>query len=153
MEELRDELSRLPDHTVVLYLTMFQDAAGTPSPRGRRWTSSRTASRAPIYGFYDTFLGHGIVGGSMVTFEEIGRKAAQFGIRMLAGEDRASCRTVPSRTEATFRCLIGTNSGDGTSAKNSCRPPASSGSKRPRIGSNITDLSLGRVLCAPWRHS
>src|SRR5271157_2400859 len=28
MEELRGELSRLPDHTVVLYLTMFQDAAG-----------------------------------------------------------------------------------------------------------------------------
>ena len=34
MEELRGKLSRLPDHTVVLYLTMFQDAAGeTFSPR------------------------------------------------------------------------------------------------------------------------
>src|SRR5271165_6263968 len=34
MEELRGDLSRLPDHTVVLYLTMFQDAAGkTFTPR------------------------------------------------------------------------------------------------------------------------
>ena len=28
MKELRGALSRLPDHTVVLYLVMFQDAAG-----------------------------------------------------------------------------------------------------------------------------
>jgi hypothetical protein len=28
LPELRDKLARLPDHTVVLYLTLFQDAAG-----------------------------------------------------------------------------------------------------------------------------
>ena len=87
LQELRGELSRLPDHTVVLYLTMFQDAAGASFAPRQALDQFATASRAPIYGFYDTFLGHGIVGGSMVTFEEIGRKAAQLGIRMLAGED------------------------------------------------------------------
>ena len=87
LQELRGELSRLPDHTVVLYLTMFQDAAGASFAPRQALDEFATASRAPIYGFYDTFLGHGIVGGSMVTFEEIGRKAAQLGIRMLAGED------------------------------------------------------------------
>src|SRR5271166_4930437 len=87
MEELRGELSRLADHTVVLYLTMFQDAAGkTVTPR-QALDAFAPASRAPIYGCYDTYLGHGIVGGSMVTFEQIGRKAAQLGIRILAGED------------------------------------------------------------------
>ena len=40
MEELRGELSRLPDHTVVLYLTIFQDAAGKNLPRARRWIRS-----------------------------------------------------------------------------------------------------------------
>ena len=44
-------------------------------------------SDEPIYACYDTYLGHGIVGGTMVTFEEIGRKAAQLGMRILAGED------------------------------------------------------------------
>ena len=87
MEELRGELSRLPDHTVVLYLTMFQDAAGKTFTPRQALEAFAPASRAPIYGFYDTYLGHGIVGGSMVTFEEIGRKAAQLGIRILAGED------------------------------------------------------------------
>ena len=84
LQELRGELSRLPDHTVVLYLTMFQDAAGASFAPRQALDQFATASRAPIYGFYDTFLGHGIVGGSMVTFEEIGRKAACIRIGFLA---------------------------------------------------------------------
>src|SRR5271166_7045758 len=78
MEELRGELSRLPDRTVVLYLTMFQDAAGKTFTPRQALDTFAPASRAPIYGFYDTYVGHGIVGGSMVTFEEIGRKAANW---------------------------------------------------------------------------
>jgi PAS domain S-box-containing protein len=87
MEELRGELSRLADHTVVLYLTMFQDAAGKTFTPRQALDTFAPASRAPIYSCYDTYVGHGILGGWMVTFEEIGRKAAQLGIRILAGED------------------------------------------------------------------
>ena len=87
MEELRGELSRLPDHTVVLYLTIFQDAAGKTFTPRQALDTFAPASSAPIYGCFDTYLGHGIVGGSMVTFEQIGRKAAQLGVRILAGED------------------------------------------------------------------
>ena len=96
LQELRGELSRLPDHTVVLYLTMFQDAAGASFTPRQALDQFATASRAPIYGFYDTYLGHGIVGGSMVTFEEIGRKAAQLGIRMLADEDAQTAARLES---------------------------------------------------------
>ncbi len=65
-------------------------------PAGRTFTPRQAldqfapASRAPIYACYDTYLGHGIVGGTMVTFEEIGRKTAQLGMRILAGEDPQS---------------------------------------------------------------
>jgi PAS domain-containing protein len=87
LPDLRTELSRLPDRTVVLYLTMFQDAAGASFTPRQALASFAPASRAPIYGCYDTYLGYGIVGGSMVTFEEVGRKAARLGMRILAGED------------------------------------------------------------------
>jgi hypothetical protein len=87
LPDLRDELSRLPDHTLVLYLTMFQDAAGASFTPRQALELFAPASHAPIYGCYDTYLGHGIVGGSMVTFEEVGRKAALLGMRILAGED------------------------------------------------------------------
>ncbi len=87
LSDLRAELSRLPDHTVVLYLTMFEDATGASFIPRQALASFAPASRAPIYGCYDTYLGYGIVGGLMVTFEEIGRKAARLGMRILAGED------------------------------------------------------------------
>jgi PAS domain S-box-containing protein len=87
LSDLRAELSNLPDQTVVLYLTMFEDATGASFIPRQALASFAPASRAPIYGCYDTYLGYGIVGGSMVTFEEIGRKAARLGMRILAGED------------------------------------------------------------------
>ncbi len=86
LPELRDALARLPDHTVVLYLTMFQDIVGNRFTPQEALDQFAPASRVPIYGYYDTYLGHGIVGGSMVTFEEMGRKVAQAGLRILAGE-------------------------------------------------------------------
>jgi PAS domain S-box-containing protein len=87
LADLRGELSRLPNDTVVHYLTMFQDAAGGSFTPRQALALFASASRAPIYGLYDTYLGNGIVGGSMVTFDEIGRKAARLGMRILAGED------------------------------------------------------------------
>jgi PAS domain-containing protein len=83
---LRNELARLPDHTVALYLTLFQDAAGSRFTPQEALDQFAWASRVPIYAYYDTCLGHGIIGGSFVTFEESGRKAAQAGLRVLAGE-------------------------------------------------------------------
>jgi PAS domain S-box-containing protein len=87
IDQLRSELSRLPDHTVVLYLTMFQDSAGETFTPRQALDAFAPASRVPIYGYYETYVGHGIVGGSIVTFEEIGRKSAQVATRILAGED------------------------------------------------------------------
>lgn len=103
MEELRGQLSHLPDHTVVLYLTMFQDAAGETFTPRQALDAFAPASRAPIYGHYETYVGHGIVGGSTVPFEEIGRKAAQLGIRILAGEDaQAVARSESYQTVPMF---------------------------------------------------
>ena len=87
LSDLRVQLSRLPDQTIALYLTMFEDATGASFTPRQALSLFAPASRVPIYGLYDTYLGNGIVGGSMVTFEEIGRKAARLGMRILAGED------------------------------------------------------------------
>ena len=87
LTKLRQELSQLPDHTVVLYRAMFRDSAGNTFTPRDALEEFAPVSRVPIYGYYDTYLGHGIVGGSMVTFETIGRSAARIGLRILAGED------------------------------------------------------------------
>ena len=103
LSDLRDELSRLPDHTIVLYLTMFEDAAGASFTPRQALALFAPASRVPIYGLYDTYLGNGIVGGSMVTFEEIGRKVARLGMRVLAGEDaQAAARSESHQAAPMF---------------------------------------------------
>ena len=115
MDQLRGELSRIPDHSLVLYLTMFQDAAGETFTPRQALDTFAPASRIPIYGQYETYVGHGIVGGSIVTFEEIGRKAAQLGMRILEGEDvQAAARSesyqpVPmfGRTHRSGECGFG----------------------------------------------
>lgn len=85
--ELRDELSRLPDHTVVFYGMMFRDPAGNAFTPRAALHQFAPASRVPIYGYYHTYLGHGIVGGSMVTFETIGSSAARIAIQILDGRN------------------------------------------------------------------
>ena len=82
-----NDLSRLRERPIVLYLTMFEDSAGQTFTPWQTLGQFADASRAPLYGCYETYLGHGIVGGSIVTFEAIGRKTAQLGIRVLAGEE------------------------------------------------------------------
>ena len=51
--------------------------------------SLSAASSAPIYGLSDGFIGFGIVGGAVVSFEAEGRQAAEFGQRILRGEKPA----------------------------------------------------------------
>jgi PAS domain S-box-containing protein len=103
LADLRAELSRLPAHTIVLYLTMFQDATGASFTPRQALALFAPASRAPIYGCYATYLGHGILGGSMVTFEEVGRKAARIGMRILAGEEsQSAARSESLETKPMF---------------------------------------------------
>ena len=70
MEESRGEVSRLPDHTVELHLTIFPDAAGKTFTPRQALDAFAQASRARSTAALDTYVWHGIVGGSMVTFEK-----------------------------------------------------------------------------------
>jgi PAS domain S-box-containing protein len=87
LAEVKRELSQLPDHTVVLYLTMFEDRAGETFLPREALAQFAPSSRAPIYAVFDTYTGFGIVGGSMNTFEAMAQSAARAGLRILAGVD------------------------------------------------------------------
>ena len=40
-------------------------------------------SKAPVFGLYETLLGHGIVGGSLVSYAGIGTQAGQLALNIL----------------------------------------------------------------------
>ena len=47
-------------------------------------------SPAPLYAPYDTYIGNGIVGGFVETFESVGVRAADMALQILAGKDPAT---------------------------------------------------------------
>lgn len=100
LSRLLHELAQLPPATIVIYLTIFEDGAGGLFvPRDLTAALSAAAS-APLYGVYDTYLGRGIVGGYIESFEAIGREAARLALRILAGEPPESLPPVRGETQA-----------------------------------------------------
>jgi PAS domain S-box-containing protein len=100
LSRLLHELAQLLPGTIVIYLTIFQDGSGERFiPRDLTAALSAAAS-APLYGVYDTFLGRGIVGGYIESFEAIGSEAARLALRILAGEPPESLPPGAVETQA-----------------------------------------------------
>jgi C4-dicarboxylate-specific signal transduction histidine kinase len=53
-------------------------------------TRIAAASRAPVFGVFETYLGHGIAAGSIAGYEAQGRRAGDLVARVLNGEDPAA---------------------------------------------------------------
>jgi signal transduction histidine kinase len=87
LPKLLTELSRLPPQTVVLYTTLFRDGAGQPFVPHDTVENVSAAANAPVYGFLDQYLGHGIVGGNLYSLAAHGPEAARLGLRILAGTE------------------------------------------------------------------
>jgi signal transduction histidine kinase len=87
LPEVLTEVSHLPPHTLVLYTTMFRDAAGNtfiPHDVAERVSA---AANAPVYGFLDQFIGRGIVGGRVYSTETHGQQAAELVRQILDGRN------------------------------------------------------------------
>ena len=81
-----ERLRTLPDDSVVLGVTYLRDGAG------QIWTGPLivprivAASRAPLFATSATVLGYGIVGGVLVDWAGVGRRAGEVVRRVIAGE-------------------------------------------------------------------
>src|SRR6185312_806511 len=93
MDELLDRVGNLPEHSFIYYLHIHKDGAGTPFIPAEALERLAARANAPIYGHIDTYVGRGIVGGRVFTFEIEGENAAMLGVRILAGEAPESIAT------------------------------------------------------------
>jgi formate hydrogenlyase transcriptional activator len=75
----------LPPNSIVLFLTLLQDGEAKSVPENALPLISRV-SNAPVYGLFDVYVGHGIVGGSVYSIEDRGIRIGKLGVRILAGE-------------------------------------------------------------------
>ena len=98
MAELRQRVATLPDHTFIFYTTLYRDGGGqTWIPRDALATFARDANR-PTFSLIGTYLGYGIVGGSLFHIEILGPELARVVVQVLEGQPPAS---IPVRHVAT----------------------------------------------------
>src|SRR5882724_5369983 len=102
MKELLLQVSRLPRSSIILFLSMFEDGAGDKFVSRDAAEKVATAANAPVYGVYDTYLGHGIVGGYIATFEAMGAEAGHMALRVLAGGKSADVGSNTVTTNSFF---------------------------------------------------
>jgi signal transduction histidine kinase len=104
IEEFVERAAHVPADSIVLVLSVGRDRTGRNFiPRQALEQIEATAS-APVYGPYDTYIGHGAVGASASTVESVGRTAADLAVDALAGKPIANV-DVPQTYVADARQL------------------------------------------------
>ena len=99
---LLEDVSKLPRDAVVLFLTFFADSEDKRLiPRDVAVAVAR-ASAAPVYGFFETYLGTGVVGGYLETYQSIGSTTAGLVLEILSGADVTKL-TARDNTRPAFR--------------------------------------------------
>jgi len=92
------QLQSLPDHSIEFYTSFFQDSTGTRFLNATKALPVITAaSNGPDFGMSDTYIGHGIVGGYVMTYEKQGQITGQIVSELLDGKkaDEIPMQTLP----------------------------------------------------------
>jgi PAS domain S-box-containing protein len=101
MEELLEDLERLPKDSLVLEIGFITDKSGRTFDISETTELFYEHSPVPIYSTYEQRLGFGIVGGKLLNPRIHGTNAARIALRVLAGE-KASAIPVVSESDSQF---------------------------------------------------
>lgn len=100
-DELLTKVRHLPKNTIILLMTFNLDKAGRTISYNELLRSVPRVSPVPVYGVWDFFLGHGIVGGDILRGYDQGYLAATLGERLLKGE-----RNIPVIKDSPKRLMF-----------------------------------------------
>ena len=85
LEEILATVSKAPSDSIVFTTAFGKDVTGKYQTTVEVSRQLARVSKAPVFGFLDTLLGHGIVGGSLLSFEYIGTRAGELALDILRG--------------------------------------------------------------------
>lgn len=86
LPEIEKQAADLPPTSVIYYQLMFEDATGARYRPMDVLDKLTAIASIPVVCKYDIFLGHGTIGGYMMSVEQETRAAAQLALRILRGE-------------------------------------------------------------------
>ena len=90
MAEVLNRVSGVPQKSIILFLVLIEDGAGKFFVPRDAVSLVSNAANAPVYSCVDTFLGYGIVGGHLSSFEMLGIKIGKLGSHVLKGGEPKS---------------------------------------------------------------
>jgi signal transduction histidine kinase len=94
-EDMLKRVAALPPNSAIFYVDLRVDAAGVPLDHELVLERLRERTKAPIFSYVDSYLGHGIVGGPLLSSQEVGRRMASVAVRILSGEAAGNVQTPP----------------------------------------------------------
>jgi signal transduction histidine kinase len=95
LEEMASRAAALPPRTAIFYVLLLVDSAGVPHSSDRALVRLHAVANAPIFGLFETQLGQGIVGGSLVSVSEVSRRCVEAAVGVLRGEPPIAHRSPP----------------------------------------------------------
>ena len=96
-------VGQLPSNTIVLYTSIFRDAAGSHFIDANQSSPAvMDASNAPVFILFDVNFGTGAVGGDIISFASDGNVAGHMAVRILHGEQPQSIPVVKNADVWTF---------------------------------------------------
>ncbi len=93
--EVMKRAAAAPPRTAILFALMVTDAAGVPHRGDSALVALRGVARAPIFGIYESQLGKGVVGGSLIPVRAVSREAVKAALEILRGEAPSGLRLPP----------------------------------------------------------
>ncbi len=97
LPEILRRSAGLPDHSAILFMSFGTDAGGAAYADERVLGDLNTTARAPVFGLQSTYLGAGVVGGSLMRMDELTLRTADVAIRLLNGASPRSLNVAPQR--------------------------------------------------------
>jgi len=101
MNDLLKEIERLPKDSLLLEIGFITDKSGRTFNLTETTDLFVKHSPVPVYGAYEARLGHGIIGGKLISARIHGANTAMTALRVLAGE-KASNIPVETESDAQF---------------------------------------------------
>jgi signal transduction histidine kinase len=97
LPDLLRRCANLPSGSAIVYLSFGSDAAGGVISDRRVLTDLHATANAPVFGLHSVYVGHGIVGGTLLSFEDLGRTTADVAISLLNGAPAKSINIAPQK--------------------------------------------------------
>lgn len=91
--EMLEHVSSLPPQSAIFFVSMDLDSQGAAYSTDRVLTDLRARAKVPLFGSQSAELGYGVIGGNVISIEDVVHRSSAAALEMLGGVSPASIKT------------------------------------------------------------